>query len=28
VMITTVLYLTFRFALRIPVPGGVLESLL
>jgi len=24
-MITTVLYVTFRFALRIPVPGGLLE---
>jgi Tripartite tricarboxylate transporter TctB family len=28
VVITTVLYMTFRFALRIPVPGGVLERLL
>jgi putative tricarboxylic transport membrane protein len=28
VVITTVLYLTFRFALRIPVPGGILEHLL
>jgi putative tricarboxylic transport membrane protein len=27
-VITTVLYLTFRFALRIPVPDGVLERLL
>jgi hypothetical protein len=28
VVITTVLYLTFRFALRIPVPGGLLERVL
>jgi putative tricarboxylic transport membrane protein len=28
VVITTVLYLTFRFALRIPVPNGVLEGFL
>jgi putative tricarboxylic transport membrane protein len=28
VLITSVLYVTFRFALRIPVPGGVLERLL
>lgn len=28
VVITTVLYLTFRFALRIPVPSGVLERFL
>ena len=28
VLITTVLYLTFRFGLRIPVPGGVLERVL
>lgn len=28
VVITTVLYLTFRFALRIPVPNGVLERAL
>jgi putative tricarboxylic transport membrane protein len=28
VVITTVLYLTFRFALRIPVPSGVLERVL
>lgn len=27
-VITTVLYLTFRFGLRIPVPGGVLERVL
>jgi putative tricarboxylic transport membrane protein len=28
VVITAVLYVTFRFALRIPVPGGLLERLL
>jgi Tripartite tricarboxylate transporter TctB family len=28
VVITTFLYLTFRFVLRIPVPGGILERLL
>jgi putative tricarboxylic transport membrane protein len=28
VVITTVLYLTFRFALRIPVPSGLLEGFL
>lgn len=28
VVITTVLYVMFRFALRIPVPGGVLEGFL
>ena len=28
IVITIVLYLTFRFALRIPVPGGVIEGLL
>jgi putative tricarboxylic transport membrane protein len=28
VVITTVLYIMFRFALRIPVPGGVLEGIL
>jgi putative tricarboxylic transport membrane protein len=28
VVITTVLYIMFRFALRIPVPGGVLEGFL
>jgi putative tricarboxylic transport membrane protein len=27
VVITTVLYVIFRFALRIPMPGGVLEGL-
>jgi putative tricarboxylic transport membrane protein len=27
VVITSVLYLTFRFALRVPVPAGVLERL-
>lgn len=28
VVITAVLYVTFRFALRIPVPGGLLEGIL
>jgi len=28
VVITSVLYVTFRFALRIPVPSGILEGIL